>query len=78
MAEDGFQEKPKARKEEMPFKLDPFKPLIQQWLEEDRKNRYKQRHTVMRIHKRLTAECVSYDASYPLVQRYLRSLLPAV
>lgn len=74
MAEDGFQEKPKAQKEELPSKLDPFKPLIQQWLEEDRKNRYKQRHTAMRIHKRLTAECVGYDASYPLVQRYVKGL----
>ncbi|MFD0961612.1 IS21 family transposase [Paenibacillus chungangensis] len=74
MAEDGFQEKPKAKKEELPSKLDPFKLLIQQWLEEDRKNRYKQRHTAMRIHKRLTAECVGYDASYPLVQRYVKSL----
>jgi transposase len=74
MSEDGFQEKPKSKKEELPSKLDPFKLLIQQWLEEDRKNRYKQRHTAMRIHKRLTAECVGYDASYPLVQRYVKSL----
>jgi transposase len=74
MAEDGFQEKLKTQKEELPSKLDPFKPLIQQWLEEDRKNRYKQRHTAMRIHKRLIAECAGYDASYPLVQRYVKSL----
>lgn len=74
MAEESFQEKPKTQKADLPSKLDPFKPLIQQWLEEDRKNRYKQRHTAMRIHKRLTEECAGYDASYPLVQRYVRSL----
>jgi transposase len=32
-------------KEELPSKLDPFKPIIGEWLEEDRKHRYKQRHT---------------------------------
>ncbi|TVX94897.1 IS21 family transposase [Cohnella terricola] len=74
MAADGFQEIPKEQKETQPSKLDPFKPLIQQWLEEDRKNRYKQRHTAMRIHKRLMAECEGYDASYPIVQRYVKSL----
>jgi transposase len=74
MAAEGFQETSKLSNEELPSKLDPFKPLIQQWLEEDRKNRYKQRHTAMRIHNRLAAECEDYDASYPLVQRYVKSL----
>jgi transposase len=74
MATDEFQEKPTAQKEVQPSKLDPFKPLIRKWLEEDRKNRYKQRHTAMRIHKRLMTECIGYDASYPLVQRYVKSL----
>jgi Transposase and inactivated derivatives len=60
-----------------PSKLDPYKPLIQSWLEEDRKNRYKQRHTAQRIHNRLVAECPEYNASYPLVQRYVRSLREA-
>jgi len=74
MAADGFQERPKGPKVAQPSKLDPFKPLIQEWLEEDRKNRYKQRHTAMRIHNRLKAECEGYDASYPIVQRYVKSL----
>ncbi|WP_375256425.1 hypothetical protein [Paenibacillus sp. JMULE4] len=39
--------KPKAAVAQ-PSKLDPYKPLIQSWLEEDRKNRYKQRHTAQR------------------------------
>ena len=74
MAAEAFETKPKVQQTELPSKLDPFKPLIQQWLEEDRKNRYKQRHTAMRIHKRLLAECEDYDASYPLVQRYVKRL----
>ncbi|WP_106359415.1 MULTISPECIES: hypothetical protein [unclassified Cohnella] len=56
-----------------PSKLDPYKPLIQ----EDRKSRYKQRHTAKRIHNQLVGECPKYDASYPLVQRYVRSLREA-
>ncbi len=74
MANETFVQQKPVRKAVLPSKLDPFKPLIQQWLEEDRKNRYKQRHTAMRIHKRLIAECEDYDASYPLVQRYVKSL----
>ncbi|WP_281884147.1 IS21 family transposase [Paenibacillus sp. YYML68] len=74
MALDEFEQGPKESHVELPSKLDPFKPLIQQWLAEDRKHRYKQRHTAMRIHKRLTAECEDYDASYPLVQRYVKRL----
>lgn len=77
MASETFeQRKPKAAVAQ-PSKLDPYKPLIQSWLEEDRKNRYKQRHTAQRIHNRLVAECPEYDASYPLVQRYVRSLREA-
>ena len=74
MAADSFEAKPKTDQAELSSKLDPYKPLIQEWLEEDRKNRYKQRHTAMRIHKRLRAECQGYDASYPLVQRYVKRL----
>jgi len=74
MAMEEFEEQKPTNKEERPSKLDPFKPLIREWLEEDRKNRYKQRHTAMRIHKRLMEECEDYDASYPLVQRYVKRL----
>ncbi len=54
-------------------KLDPWKPQIEQWLEEDRRTRFKQRHTAKRIHQRLLEEHPGvYDCSYPLVQRYLK------
>src|SRR5690348_13649614 len=61
MKPDTFENrKPKATVVQ-PSKLDPYKALIQSWLEEDCKNRYKQRHTAQRIHNRLVAECPEYD-----------------
>lgn len=37
----------------LPSKLNYWKPEINSWLEEDRKNRYKQRHTAKRVYDRL-------------------------
>ena len=54
-------------------KLDPWKPKIDEWLAEDRRMRFKQRHTAKRVHERLLAEYgEAYRSSYPLVQRYLK------
>ena len=54
-------------------KLDPWKPKIDEWLEEDRRMRFKQRHTAKRVHERLREEYPeAYGCSYPLVQRYLK------
>src|SRR4030042_1171720 len=54
-------------------KLDPWKPKIDEWLAEDRRMRFKQRHTAKRVHERLEAEYPeAYGCSYPLVQRYLK------
>jgi len=58
----------------LPSKLDPWKAEIDSWLEEDRRMRFKQRHTAKRIHERLGAEHPGvYDCSYPLVQRYVKA-----
>jgi transposase len=73
MAVEVFEKKKPPASVGLPSKLDPFKPIIREWLEEDRKNRYKQRHTAKRIHDRLTQERPGYDASYALVQRYVKS-----
>jgi DNA-binding transcriptional MerR regulator len=43
-------------RKDAPSKLDPWKAEIEQWLEEDRRMRFKQRHTAKRIHERLEAE----------------------
>lgn len=57
----------------LPSKLDPWKPTIDAWLEEDRRMRYKQRHTAKRVHQRLQTEHADdYRCSYPLIQRYLK------
>jgi hypothetical protein len=37
-------------------KLDRWKPIIDGWMEGDRKVRFKQRHTAKRIHARLVEE----------------------
>jgi transposase len=57
-----------------PSKLDRWKPLIDEWLAEDQRMRFKQRHTAKRIHQRLCGEHAGeYDCSYPLVQRYVKA-----
>lgn len=56
-------------------KLDRFKETIRGWLEDDRRMRFKQRHTAKRVHDRLKEEFgAEYDCSYPIVQRYVKAL----
>jgi transposase len=57
-----------------PSRLDPHKPLIDQWLKEDQSRWRKQRHTAKRIHERLARESPGYDCSYNLVQRYVKEV----
>lgn len=45
---DDFSPAIKIRKERA-SKLDPFKPIIDEWMEQDKKCRVKQRHTAKRI-----------------------------
>ena len=52
-------------------KLDAYKPLIDQWLLDDRKAPRKQRHTAKRVFKRLLAESEGFDCSYRLVAQYV-------
>lgn len=54
-----------------PSILDPFKPVIDQWLEDDKKHWKKQHHTARRIYERLADE-QGYTGSYSIVQRYLK------
>ncbi len=53
-------------------RLDPHKPLIDQWLKEDQNRWRKQRHTAKRVHDRLKHESEGYDCSYNIVQRYVK------
>ena len=59
-------------------RLDPFKAKIDEWLAEDWRMRFKQRHTAKRVHERLGQEFPDrYDCSYPLVQRYIKAVKAA-
>jgi len=55
-----------------PSILDPYKPLIDQWLENDKNQRRKQRHTAYRIFQRLKLEADGFDASYRTVCNYVK------
>ena len=55
---------------ERPSLLDPFKPVIREWLEGDRQQRKKQRHTARRVHTRLVEEH-GYTGSYRTVAGYV-------
>lgn len=52
-------------------KLDPFKPIIDQWLEEDARTWRKQRHTARKIRQRLKGE-YGADIAETTVNRYVR------
>jgi len=54
-----------------PSKLDPYKELIDQWIEDDRHVWRKQRHTARRIWQRLTVE-EGLDVSETTVSRYVK------
>lgn len=50
--------------------LDPYKPTIDEWLTQDRKQRRKQRHTAKRVYTRLVDEH-GYEGSYRTVAGYV-------
>ena len=62
---------PSPDEEEHSSKLDPFKPIIDKWLTEDKKAPRKQRHTAKRVHRRLKDEVEGYDCSYRLTAAYV-------
>jgi transposase len=58
--------------QESPSIIEPYKPLIDQWLENDKYQRRKQRHTARRIYQRLLEEADGFDASYRTVSNYVK------
>ena len=74
LAQDDFSPPPPPTQVPGPSKLDPYIPVIQQWLAEDTRTFHKQHHTAQRILERLRAECPDFEGSYSLVQRYVKSL----
>jgi transposase len=62
-----------TRPQNKPSKLDKWKDVIDSWLLEDKRMRFKQRHTAKRVHERLKEEYPEeYNCSYPIVQRYCK------
>ena len=58
-------------KRRVPSMLDDYAPLIGKWLEEDRGNWHKQRHTAQRVFERLVAEH-GFEGSYSTVRRHVK------
>lgn len=58
-------------KEKRPSVMDRYAAIVDSWLEEDRGNWHKQRHTAKRIWQRLREEHEA-DVSYNTVQRYVK------
>lgn len=56
-----------------PSKFDPWKQEVDAWLDEDRRMRFKQRHTAKRVYMRLQELHPDFDCSYSIVQRYLKA-----
>ena len=63
---------PKPKTENLCPKLDPFKPIIDQWLEDDKKAPRKQRHTATKVYKRLAKEVEGFNCSQRLVAEYVK------
>lgn len=66
------EEEPKKEAKEGKSKLDKYKPVIDEWLEEDMLYKKKQRHTATRVHARLCDEYSDFDCSPRLVSSYVR------
>ena len=69
----GFSPPPPVPEEETDHtsKLDPYKPLIDSWLINDKKAPRKQRHTANRVYRRLKKEVAGFDCSYRTVANYV-------
>lgn len=69
---DDFN-KPVPKVSARPSKLDPYKSQVVEWLEQDKKVWYKQRHTAKRIFDRLREE-TDYEGGYDIVRRFIKSI----
>lgn len=54
-------------------KLEPFKTIIDGWLNKDKQARRKQRHTARRIYDRLCQETEGFSCSYRTVATYVKA-----
>ena len=61
-----------ASKQRFCPKLEPYKQLIDSWLDEDKQHTRKQRHTALKVFRRLTEEVEGFSCSYRLVAEYIK------
>jgi len=70
--ENWNEEKSETSKESEFPKLDPFKADIDEWIQEDKKAKHKQRHTARRVYDRLREQYKDdFDCSYRTVAGYV-------
>jgi transposase len=70
LKKQDFSPKPPLPKER-PSLLDPYKPYIENMLDEDSRTWHKQHHTASKIYQRLRDEH-GYEGSYTTVQQYVK------
>ena len=68
--QDDFNPPPKVQESRI-SKLDPYKKDIDEWLDEDKQARKKQRHTARKVFQRLVGKYTEFDCSYRLVADYV-------
>lgn len=73
LKQDDFSPRPPLPAKPSVSKLDPYRPLIQQWLDDDSRHWRKQRHTGRRIWQRLRDEH-GLDVSESSVNRFLAKM----
>ena len=72
IVKDDFNKPSPSSKKPRASKLDPFKPLIDSWIEGDERMKAKQRHTAKRVYDRLRDEVEGFNCSYRLVAAYFK------
>ena len=72
LEQDDFSPEPPVPKTRVSI-VTPYIDIITQWLEDDKKHWYKQRHTAKRIHDRLVEEH-GFTGSYDSVQKFVKKI----
>ncbi len=70
---DFNDQDPMTKEQNFCPKLDPFKPIIDEWLKDDKKVSRKQRHTATKVFRRLSKEVEGFNCSYRLVADYVKA-----
>ena len=71
---DDFTELLRKPRKSRPSWMEPYKPIIKEWLLEDKTHHYKQRHTAKRVFDRLSEMYSDFNLSYATVATAFRKL----